>query len=251
MRVRPPENDLNAGRRPGRRAGCCVILLRVNPKLVVVEDDQDLSDLLGRGLRAEGFDVVLAATGGQLLTIAEIDDPDVFVIDVGLPDSDGRDVCQALRARGVQSPVLFLTASGTLTDRLSGFHAGGDDYLVKPFAFKELVVRLRALIRRAPDEEPSTDEDGRLQLDPARHSVVVEQAEVPLTPTEYRLLAAMAARPGEVVRRGELVAAGWPDGAIVHDNTLDAYVARLRRKLREVGRDGAIATAHGVGYRLE
>jgi two-component system response regulator MprA len=226
--------------------------VRVNRTVVVVEDDQDLSDILGRGLRAEGFDVVLTATGRQLLAAADKVAADAFVIDVGLPDSDGRDVCQALRARGVLAPVLFLTARGTLTDRLSGFHAGGDDYLIKPFAFKELVVRLRALIRRAPDGDRADREDSaRLRLDPAGHSVVAGQSEVSLTPTEYRLLAALAARPGEVVRRHELVAAGWPDGAIVHDNTLDAYVARLRRKLREIGRDGAIVTSHGVGYSLE
>lgn len=225
--------------------------MNVNPTVVVVEDDHDLSDMLGRGLRAEGFDVVVTATGAQLLAAADSETPDAFVIDVGLPDSDGRDVCQALRARGILSPVLFLTARGTLTDRLSGFHAGGDDYLVKPFAFKELVVRLRALMRRAPESDQREDEEGRLQLDPARHSVVAGHMEVSLTPTEYRLLAALASRPGEIVRRRELVAAGWPEGAIVHDNTLDAYVARLRRKLREIGRDGAIATAHGVGYRLE
>jgi two-component system response regulator MprA len=221
------------------------------PTVLVVEDDQGLSDILARGLRAEGFDVVLTATGAELLAAADNAVPDAFVIDVGLPDSDGRDVCQALRARGILSPVLFLTARSALTDRLSGFHAGGDDYLVKPFAFKELVVRLRALMRRSPDaEHPSTD-DGRLRLDPARHSVVAEENEVSLTPTEYRLLATLASRPREVVRRAELVAAGWPDGAIVHDNTLDAYIARLRRKLREIGREGAIGTTHGVGYRLE
>jgi two-component system OmpR family response regulator len=221
------------------------------PTVVVVEDDQGLSDILARGLRAEGFDVVLTATGAELLAAADNAVPDAFVIDVGLPDSDGRDVCQALRARGILSPVLFLTARSALTDRLSGFHAGGDDYLVKPFAFKELVVRLRALMRRSPDaEHPSTD-DGRLRLDPARHSVVAEESEISLTPTEYRLLATLASRPREVVRRAELVAAGWPDGAIVHDNTLDAYIARLRRKLRQIGREGAIGTTHGVGYRLE
>jgi two-component system response regulator MprA len=221
------------------------------PTVVVVEDDQGLSDILARGLRAEGFDVVLTATGAELLAAADDAVPDAFVIDVGLPDSDGRDVCQALRARGILSPVLFLTARSALTDRLSGFHAGGDDYLVKPFAFKELVVRLRALMRRSPDaEHPSTD-DGRLRLDPARHSVVAEESEISLTPTEYRLLATLASRRREVVRRAELVAAGWPDGAIVHDNTLDAYIARLRRKLRQIGREGAIGTTHGVGYRLE
>jgi len=206
--------------------------------------------MLERALHSEGFDVSVAADGADLLAAAERQVPDAFVIDIGLPDSDGRDVCQALRARGIDAPVLFLTARGALTDRLSGFHAGGDDYLVKPFAFKELVVRLRALIRRGAEPAEPPDED-RLRLDPARHSVAVEGDDVALTPTEYRLLAALAARPREVVRRAELVAAGWPDGAIVHDNTLDAYVARLRRKLREIGREGAIATAHGVGYRLE
>ena len=218
--------------------------------VAVVEDDQDLRRVLERSLRAEGFDVVLAGSGGELLAAAERSSPDAFVIDIGLPDSDGRDVCQALRARGELGPVLFLTARGALTDRLSGFHAGGDDYLVKPFALKELVVRLKALMRRAPNGDDRAG-GGRLRLDPTTHAAVAGDGEVALTPTEYRLLAALAGRPGEVVRRGELVAAGWPDGAIVHDNTLDAYVARLRRKLREIGVDGAIATAHGIGYRLE
>jgi two-component system, OmpR family, response regulator len=222
----------------------------VEPLIAVVEDDSELRRVLARGLRAEGFDVSLAASGGELLAIAERSSPDAFVIDIGLPDSDGRDVCQALRARGVERPVLFLTARGALTDRLSGFHAGGDDYLVKPFALKELVVRLQALLRRAGGEDEHEDGE-RLRLDPARHSAASAEGEVALTPTEFRLLAALAGRPGEVVRRRELVAAGWPDGAIVHDNTLDAYVARLRRKLRDIGRDGAIATAHGIGYRLE
>jgi len=223
----------------------------VHRTVAVVEDDPDLRRTLERGLRAEGFDVTLAATGRELLAAADREPADAFVIDIGLPDSDGRDVCQALRARGVLSPVLFLTARGALTDRLSGFHAGGDDYLVKPFAFKELIVRLHALMRRVPDGEAPSDDGDRLRLDPATHAAVARGRQVALTPTEYRLLAVLAARPGQVVRRHELVAAGWPDGAIVHDNTLDAYVARLRRKLRELGGDGAIATARGVGYRLE
>src|SRR5256714_9356669 len=198
--------------------------------------------MLVRGLSEEGFEVQAAADGAELLRRVENFDPQVVVIDIGLPDSDGRDVCQALRARGVQAPVLFLTARGALTDRLSGFHAGGDDYLVKPFALKELVVRLRAVMRRSGAEEGGGEDDAeRLRLDPATHAAAVGDARVALTPTEYRLLAVLAARPGQVVRRHELVAAGWPDGAIVHDNTLDAYVARLRRKLPEVGRGEAIA----------
>ena len=219
------------------------------PTVAIAEDDADLRGALKRGLVEEGFDVAVASSGGELLASVEVAVPDVLVIDIGLPDSDGRDVCQAVRARGVRSPVIFLTARGGLTDRLAGFNAGGDDYLVKPFEFKELVVRLRALARRTPDKPGAPA--GGLRLDPATHAVAVGDAQLTLTPTEFRLLAALAARPGEVVRRRELVASAWPDGAIVHDNTLDAYVARLRRKLRELGRGDALATAHGVGYRLD
>ena len=216
--------------------------------VALAEDDADLRRMLVRGLSEEGFEVQAAADGGELLRRVEHLEPHVLVIDIGLPDSDGRDVCQALRARGVTARVLFLTARGALTDRLSGFHAGGDDYLVKPFAFKELVVRLHALIRRgSSDAEPIGE---RLTMNPAAHAVSVEGHTVTLTPTEYRLLAKLASLPGEVVRRRELTLAAWPDGAIVHDNTLDAYVARIRRKLRELEREGAIVTVHGVGYRL-
>jgi two-component system OmpR family response regulator len=216
--------------------------------VALVEDDPELREALGRGLAREGFTVTAAATGGELLERVSAETPDVLVIDVGLPDSDGRDVCQALRARGVESPVIFLTAHGTLADRLAGFHAGGDDYLVKPFAFKELVVRLHALARRT-GSTTGLDVDG-LHLDPTKHAVSSGGTEIALTPTEFRLLAALASRAGSVVRRRELVSTAWPDGAIVHDNTLDAYLARLRRKLRELGRDDAIATVHGVGYRM-
>lgn len=176
------------------------------------------------------------------------DPPDVLVLDVGLPDADGRDVCQALRAAGVTAPVVFLTARDALPDRLSGFHAGGDDYLTKPFALAELLVRVHALLRRAPGTP--APEQGPLVLDPAAHAVVCEGRRVPLTPTEFRILAALAGRRGEVVRRSSLVAAGWPDGAIVHENTLDSYVGRIRRKLDEAGVPGRLETARGVGYRL-
>ncbi len=203
--------------------------------------------MLTRGLTEEGFDVVEAADGRAALSRAD-ETIAALVLDVGLPDADGRDVCQALRARGNVSPVLFLTARDAVTDRLSGFSAGGDDYLTKPFHFDELVARLRALLRRA-GAEPSA-RVGDLRLDPIAHAVASGDAEVSLTPTEFRVLAALVARPGEVVRRAELIRAAWPQGAIVHDNTLDQYVARLRRKLRELAGEVEIATAHGVGYRI-
>jgi two-component system response regulator MprA len=218
-------------------------------RIGICEDDAGLRSLLTRALADEGFEV-RAVPGGRL-AVQEFSatPPDLLVLDVGLPDADGRDVCQALRAHGVEAPVIFLTARAELTDRLSGFHAGGDDYLTKPFALAELLVRIRALLKRVerPEEPPAR---GELRLDPAAHGARVGERVEALTPTEFRLLAALAARPGEVLRRHELVAAAWPDGAIVHANTLDAYIGRLRRKLRGLGASAQIATARGVGYTL-
>src|SRR5436190_8622235 len=219
-----------------------------DPLVLVVEDDGDLRRLLRRGLDEEGFEVIAVACGREAIEAATRRAPDALVVDIGLPDADGRDVCQALRARGMEAPVLFLTAREAVSDRLAGFNAGGDDYLTKPFAFAELVARLRALVRRA-GAGAATDV-GDLRLDPAAHAAVCGEAVVSLTPTEFRLLGALAARASETVRRRELVATAWPDGAIVHDNTLDVYVARLRRKLRDLGSAAQIRTVHGVGYQL-
>jgi len=220
------------------------------PAILVVEDDPDLRGLLRRGLGEEGFSVETVATGAEAIASVGRASPDLLVVDIGLPDADGRDVCQALRARGVQAPVLFLTARDAVVDRVAGFTAGADDYVTKPFAFAELVVRLRALLRRGAPAEAGAEVAG-VWLDPVNHAVTAGSTTVALTPTEFRLLAPLASRPGATVRRRELVAAAWPDGAIVHDNTLDVYVARLRRKLERLPASPRIVTAHGVGYRLE
>src|SRR4051794_29805623 len=160
---------------------------RMLPRVAIAEDDGDLRRALERALAEEGFDVAAASSGGELLASVEDSVPDVLVIDIGLPDSDGRDVCQAVRARGVKSPVIFLTARGALTDRLAGFHAGGDDYLVKPFEFKELVARLHALVRRTPERSEPEPDGSELRLDPATHAAATADATVTLTPTEFRL----------------------------------------------------------------
>jgi DNA-binding response OmpR family regulator len=218
------------------------------PRLLVVEDDADLRSLLRRGLTEEGFEVTAVSDGASAIAAARTR-PEVLVMDIGLPDADGRDVCQALRARGSNAPVLFLTARDAVTDRLAGFSAGGDDYLTKPFHFGELVARLRALLRRAGADPVTAVAD--IRLNPVTHAVHRGEDDVALTPTEFRLLAGLTARPGTVVRRLDLVQTAWPDGAIVHDNTLDQYIARLRRKLRELGAEVSISTVHGVGYRLQ
>jgi two-component system response regulator MprA len=214
------------------------------------EDDDELRGVIKRALEGAGFAVRATSTGGDAVRAFSQAPPDALVLDIGLPDSDGRDVCQALRAQGVLAPVLFLTARDGLPDRLSGFHAGGDDYLTKPFALAELTVRIRALMRRAGVVRDSAPGDPPLVLDPTTHGVCHDGKVQRLTPTEFRVLAALAARRGEVVTRGALTAAAWPDGAIVNQNTLDAYLARLRRKIRAVESPAVIETLRGVGYVL-
>jgi two-component system response regulator MprA len=216
--------------------------------ILIVEDDDELRRVLVRGLREEGFGADGVASGAQLLERIEQATPAALVIDIGLPDTDGRDLCQALRARGVDTPVLFLTAREALVDRIAGFDAGGDDYLAKPFAFVELVARLQALLRRAGGD--GVLEVAGLRLDPVIHAATDASGEVTLTPTEFRLLARLLSHPGEAVRRRDLARAGWPHGAIVRENTLDAYMARLRRKLRKLEQAPEIATVHGVGYKI-
>ncbi|MBX7548626.1 response regulator transcription factor [Streptomyces sp. NPDC004232] len=217
-------------------------------RILIVEDDHALRDVLRRGLHDEDFDTVTAADGATALRLAT---PDIsaVVLDVGLPDADGRDVCQAMRAGGFLAPVVFLTARHGLSDRLSGFSAGGDDYLPKPFHLAELAARLRAALRRAAPP-PVAATPGGLVLDAVRHSATVNGGRLDLTPTEFRLLAALAAAGGELVRRRDLLRAAWPEGAQVSDNTLDQYLTRLRRKLRAAGSELSIATARGIGHRL-
>ena len=217
-------------------------------RIIIAEDDHELRDILRRGLLEEGFAPETVATAGELLERVEAHVPDAFVIDIGLPDADGRDACQALRSCGIDVPVLFLTARDALPDRLAGFASGGDDYLTKPFELAELVARLRAQIRRARGTTAITV--GPFTVDPTTHTATDGRNAVALTPTEFRLLGLLASRPGEAVRRRELTRVGWPHGAIVHENTLDAYIARIRRKLRKLPDGPTVHTVHGVGYSL-
>ncbi|MFI0790226.1 response regulator transcription factor [Streptomyces lydicus] len=219
----------------------------MRPTILVVEDDHALRDVLVRGLRDEGFGTRAAQDGAIALRLTG-DGVDAVVLDVGLPDADGRDVCQAMRAQGFLGPIVFLTAHHRLNDRLSGFSAGGDDYLPKPFHVTELAARLRAALKRSGPPAPTAT--GDLVLDPVHHGLRVRGVDVALTPTEFRLLAALMAGLGAVVRRRDLVRVGWPEGAHVSDNTLDQYLSRLRRKIREAGSGLTISTIRGIGHRL-
>ena len=214
----------------------------------VCEDDAAIRRLVTQALKFADHEVLSAHDGGEALRLFGADSAvDVIVMDVGLPDSDGRDVVQALRSAGQSAPVLFLTALGAVHDRIAGFNAGGDDYVPKPFDVKELLARLEALARRG---RPVTPTPHGLSLDPASHSVRAAGGEALLTPTEYRMLAAITSRPGEVVRRRTVVAAAWPDGAAVSENTIDSFIRRIRVKLTSVDSPVTIETVRGVGFRL-
>lgn len=214
----------------------------------VCEDDPAIRRILVEGLRLHEHEPIVAHNGAEAVRQFGCGEQlDVLVLDIGLPDSDGRDVCVALRSAGQMAPALFLTALGQMHEKLAAFAVGADDYLTKPFDVAELIVRVEALARRVPLTQPSS---GELVLDPARHSVVYADAGVLLTPTEFRMLAAVTSRPGEVVRRRVVVAAAWPHGARVHDNTVDSYASRIRRKLERVGSPVQLRTVKGVGFEL-
>jgi len=214
----------------------------------VCEDDPAIRRVVSQALELTGHTVVTAHTGAEALKrFGSGTALDAIVLDIGLPDADGRDVCQALRSAGQSAPVLFLTALGAVHDRLSGFSAGADDYLPKPFDVKELIARVEALSRRGRPAPPPVP---GIVLDPARHSVRHGDTEVMLSPTEFRMLAALTSRPGEVVRRQAVVAAAWPDGAKVSENTVDSYIRRIRGKLREIDTPVTLRTVRGVGFTL-
>jgi two-component system response regulator MprA len=215
----------------------------------ICEDDPTIRRIVTESLRLSGHETVAAHTGAEAIRLfRDDDDLDVVILDIGLPDADGRDVCQALRSGGQVSPVLFLTALGQLHEKVAGFAAGADDYLAKPFDVKELAARVDALARRGRFVQPRRPTD--LVLDPARHAVVCQDKEVMLTPTEFRMLAAITSRPGEVVRRRTVVAAAWPDGAIVSENTIDSFMRRIRAKLESIQSPVSIETVRGVGFRI-
>jgi two-component system OmpR family response regulator len=202
--------------------------------------------VLGRALRGDGHSVVLGRSGHEATRDFPAAGPDVVVLDIGLPDADGRDVCLALRAGGLAAPVLFLTALDGVHDKIAGFEAGGDDYLTKPFELPELLARIRVLARRVPALANAGTE---LVLDPQQHVATLAGESVQLTPTEFRLLARLLSAPGQVVRRHALIAAAWPNGATVHENTLDSYVRRIRSKLGRLPAAAAgVETVRGVGY---
>ncbi len=220
-------------------------------RVLIAEDEMKMARAIRRGLEAEGYAVETVATGDDAVFWAKEQDYDAIVLDVGLPGRDGYAVCRALREAQIWTPVLILTARGAVEDRIEGLDAGADDYLVKPFAFGELLARLRALLRRGPAERAPEIVVGNVRIDPAAHSVTRAGVRVDLSPREFSLLEYLARRPGEVVRRSEILDHVWDYDYDGMSNIVDVYVGYLRRKLEKPFHSPVIRAVRGVGYILE
>ena len=219
-------------------------------RILLAEDDARLAQLVAAGLRDERYAVDVAADGEAALVQAAVNDYDALVLDVGLPRRDGLAVLRELRSRGSRVPVLVLTARDAVRDRVAGLDAGADDYLVKPFAFDELLARLRALLRRAPALLPQVIAVGDLAIDTRAQTVARGGEPVRLTAKEYAVLEYLARRAGAVVPRADIVAHAWDDNHDPFTNAVEVYVNRLRKKLDVGGRPPLLHTRRGAGYVL-
>ncbi|HEV2592021.1 MAG TPA: response regulator transcription factor [Gaiellaceae bacterium] len=219
-------------------------------RVLIVEDELRMASLIRRGLTAEGLAADVAPNGADALWMAQAHGYDAVVLDVMLPDIDGFEVCRRLRAAGVWAPVLMLTARDSVDDRVAGLDSGADDYLVTPFAFAELLARLRALARRGETERPAVLEVGDIRLDPATREVTRAGASVQLSAKEFALLETFMRRPGEVLTRLHLLEHAWDFAYDNRSNVIDVYVRRLRLKVDDPFGRSSIETVRGAGYRL-
>ncbi len=219
-------------------------------RILIVEDEAKMAALIRRVLTAERHVVDIAPDGLTAAGLAQRDDYDVIVLDRMLPDLDGLTLLRLLRAKGVATPVLMLTALGATEDRVGGLDAGADDYLAKPFAFAELIARIRALGRRASSPPERRLRAGDLSLDELRHVAQVGDRTVDLSAREFALLGYLIRHAGQVLTRQQILDAVWGAEPDVYSNVVDLYVHYLRRKLGELGRAGWLRTVRGVGYTL-
>jgi two-component system response regulator MprA len=220
-------------------------------RVLVVEDDDSVRDAVRRALVLAGYEVVLAPGGEAGLLRAQSDVPDAIVLDLGLPDIDGIQVCRTLRSSGNRTPILMLTARAAVEDRVDGLEAGADDYLVKPYDVRELEARLKAIMRRNLDGgDPRVLRFGELELDPDAHAVRIGDRQEQLTRTEYQLLELLMLNPRRVLSSELIYDRIWGYDFGPSGNALRVYIGYLRRKLEAGGEPRMIQTVHGVGYVL-
>jgi two-component system, OmpR family, response regulator len=219
-------------------------------RVLIVEDEVKLAAIMRRGMRERGLLADVATTGEDALWMAGATDYSAIVLDVMLPGIDGFETCRRLRDDGVWAPVLMLTARDAVADRIAGLDGGADDYLVKPFAFDELLARLRALARRTPSERPAVLEVGELRLDPAARSAWRGDTGLELTPTEFALLEAFMRHPGIALSRLQLLEHAWDGEYENRSNVVDVHVKALRDRIDRPFGAESIETVRGVGYRM-
>ncbi|MEP6834267.1 MAG: response regulator transcription factor [Gemmatimonas sp.] len=219
-------------------------------RVLIAEDDRRLSTTIARGLRNRAYAVDVVTDGGAALTEGLVVPYDVIVLDVMLPVKTGLEVASALRARGIVTPILMLTARDAIADRVAGLDAGADDYLIKPFALEELLARLRALLRRGPQLSHVVLRVRDLEIDTRVQKVVRAGREIPLTSKEYALLEYLARNQGGVITRGEISVHVWDDNHDPLSNNIDVLVTRLRRKIDDGFPEQLLHTRRGAGYML-
>jgi DNA-binding response OmpR family regulator len=227
--------------------GCCQ---NYPVRLLVVEDDRSLATVLRRALVEEGYAVDVAHRAGAADELVGVNDYSLIVLDLGLPDGDGQDLCLRWRAAGITSHILMLTARDARLDRIGGLDAGADDYVTKPFDYDEFAARVRALLRRPRAERRPNLTAGDLVLDPVTRSVSRSGVQVALTTREFTLLRVLLNKVGQVVDRGELMEQAWDAHYEGLSNTLEVHIAAIRRKLDLPGRPSPIETVRGVGYTI-
>ena len=210
-----------------------------------------MANVIARGLREQSYAVDVAQTGNDGLYQSSINDYDLILLDVLLPERDGFEVCRELRARGSATPILMLTARAAVDDRLTGFDAGADDYLTKPFSFRELLARVRALLRRDARLQPDVFEIADLIIDSASHRVSRGNREIQLTAKEYALLEHLARHAGRLISRTEIAAHVWDDSFDPFSNTIEVYMNRLRKKIDGNQSTKLLHSRRGEGYILE
>lgn len=219
-------------------------------KILLADDDPRLRDLVSLALQRAGFSVITASDGSRALMHAAREAPDLVVLDVGMPEMDGFEVCRRLRATS-QVPILFLTARDDEIDRIVGLELGADDYVTKPFSPRELVARVRAILKRtAGGAAPQTMRHGRVTLDRTAHLCAVDGSDLGLTGTEFQLMLLLISAPMRMHPKARVVDAIWGPHSQVSDRTLDSHLRNLRHKLEQAGLTQAIETLHGVGVKL-